>query len=128
MNEKKVVTFLIRDNFTEISTNALKLCELFAIKVLEAKDLVIEIKVDEKNKLLTSSTHSIKDIFAMYFKSGQIDSFYNQLIALDSSNLKSDEIKLKLLGDGKMLIIRIREVSALPNLHLRIVQGELEQS
>lgn len=126
LSDKRLATFVVPDNFTKISTRALQLCEVFAIKLLENVDLVSEIKVDKKNNLVVSSNQSIKNIVEMYLKAGEFDSFYRQLTALDSSDFVEDKIQLRLIVDKKKLIIRILELSALPNLHLRIVKAESE--
>lgn len=126
LNDRRLVTFVVPDNFTKISTRALQLCEVFAIKLLESVDLVSEIKVDKKTNLVTSNNQSIKNIVEMFLKAGEFDSFYSQLTALDSSSFVKDKIQLRLIFDKKKLTVRILELRTLPNLHLRIVKAESE--
>jgi hypothetical protein len=125
VNEKKSVTFVIPDDLTEMSVSAIKLCELFASKLLNTTDSVIEIKVDEKNKLVTSRNHQIKELVSMYLKSRRLESFYKQLISLASTTVATNEIELKLLVGDKIFLIGVRELNALPNLHLCINKAEL---
>ena len=120
MNGKKAATFVISDDLTEISESAVKLCELFAAKLLDTADSVIEIKVDDKNKLVTSNNYTIKDLVSMYLKSRQLESFYKQLIALASTKVASNKVELNILLGDNIFLIDICELSTLPDLHLRI--------
>ena len=123
MNKKKEATFVIPDELTVMSVNAVKLCELFATKLLDATDSVIEIKIDEKNRLVTSNNHEIKELVSMYLKSRQLEPFYKQLMAIAKTDEISNVSELKFFVDDKMFLIGFRELNALPNLHLSVVKA-----
>lgn len=126
MSEKKIATIVVPDDVTEISVSAVKLCELFIVKLIETIDLGVEIMIDQKNNLVTSNDKSIKDLLSMYLKSRQFELFYNQLISLTSRTVLPNEVELKVLAGEKIFIISVRELNALPNLHLSINMAKLD--
>jgi hypothetical protein len=125
VNEKTEAIFVVPDDVTEMSMSAIRLCELFVAKVLDATDTVIEVKVDGKLLVVLSDTQSIKELVSMYLKSGRLASFYRQLIALARKDVASGELVLKIVLRNKMYFISLQELNALPNLHLRISKLEV---
>lgn len=120
MNKKTEAVIVVPDNLTEISVSAIGLCELFVAKVLDAAESIIDVKIDGKSLLVVSGNQSIKELVSMYLKSGKLASFYRQLLALARKDDESGESVLKIILRNKVYSIRLQELNALPDLHLRV--------
>jgi hypothetical protein len=125
VNEKTEATFVVPDDLTEMSMGAIRLCELFVAKVLNATDSVIEVKVEGKSLMVISGNESIKELVSMYLKAGRLPTFYQQLIALARKDAASDKSVLQIILRNRMYLISIEELNALPNLHLRVSRVEV---
>lgn len=125
MNKRRDVTFVIPDGLGNASAKAVKLCELFIGEILDAVTEVIEIKVDQKKNLVESNDSKIKQLISMFMKAHQLDEFYEQLVAFSIRSALQNEAKLKLIVDGQVQLINLRELAGLPNLHLRISKVEV---
>jgi hypothetical protein len=128
VNEKKDAIFIVPHDMTEISTSALKLCELFVAKVFDSSDSVIDVKVDANSLLVISGSQPIKELISMYLKAGKLPSFYRQLFALARKDAASGESVLRIVLRNKMYFIVVHELNGLPNLHMRVSKFEVTDS
>jgi hypothetical protein len=125
VSEKINATFIVPDNLTKISSQAIEMCELFVAKVFNANDSVIEFKVDWKNMVVLSNNRSVKELISLYLKSRNLTPFYKQLIALAGRDSASDMPVLKIALHDKMYIVILHELNSLPSLHLRVSKVEV---
>ncbi|WP_104040584.1 hypothetical protein [Vibrio hyugaensis] len=114
-----MINIILPHDFKEASESHLKLCQLFIDSLISSKSTSVYFRVDHQNQAVQSNETSLKEVINLIYKTGRLEAFYHQFLALLHKNSKGQHV-LRLINGESELEYLVNWQSPLPEPSLEI--------